>query len=531
MAKIYIADRFYIPQKLVKEEDIIKNFEKYVYKQNMCNRCDVFRSGERFSELCSTCDGFTGYFKTYKETEIKGKDYYAVPAGDIKGVAKTFNIKLERHKIKDMRSNVKAKNPLKFRGKLYTGTEVVNGVTMANQVQIIKDLFGEKSGLVESAPRTGKTVVAVYAITKYKRRVLVIAHEKQLLRQFLRTLLDFTNLKKRRKKTGNKIAGIIQKDSDWNEDLDIVLCTYQKFISTKGFKRVRRHLIKKFGLLIVDECHRSNATAYINFISKLDMKYKIGLSATMTRKDRLEFLMHQMLGPIVAKSNAVAQRPKLEVIETEFKPTREWRGKAAYTFTNRWLATQRERNKLIVKNVFKDLRENKKHSIIIPVLFVKHVETLTKLINAQAEYNNENKGENWPEKLALPYHGKINTSVALTQVRERKSRVLIAIRKMVKEGLNVPAWTHMYLQFPMNNEEDFWQMTQRICTPYEGKPEAIIRTFVDSIGLSYGCFAATYGHAWKFKYNIPPYTQSTAKRLISRSGKRVSNSDVSDLVW
>jgi len=332
-----------------------------------------------------------------------------------------------------------------------------------------------------------------------------------LLKQFYKTLLGFTNLRDLRKSTGEKICGIIEDDKDWDEEWDIVLCTYQQFIREKGFDRLKKHVVGKFGVLIIDEAHRSSAGAYVNFVSKLNMKYKIGMTATVHRKDGKEFLTKQVIGPVVAESDTVAMTPEVDVIYTHLKAKGGFRGRAAYTYANLWLSKNPDRKKMIVKQIFKDLRENPKHCIVIPVMFTAQIRNMVKLINEQAVYNNVNKGEKWDENLAVAYYDdkKKQQSQTLDEVRRGdKTRVLIGIRKMLKEGIDVPAWTHMYLTFPMNNEPDFYQMSQRIATPYEGKPQPILRIFVDEIPLSERCFLSTYHHINKHKY---PYTEKSGE--------------------
>ena len=43
-------------------------------------------------------------------------------------------------------------------------------------------------------------------------------------------------------------------------------------------------LSKEFGLIIVDECHRTVADSYTNFLNKSYARYKIGLTGTLEKK-------------------------------------------------------------------------------------------------------------------------------------------------------------------------------------------------------------------------------------------------------
>lgn len=276
--------------------------------------------------------------------------------------------------------------------------------------------------------------------------------------------------------------------------------------------------------ILVHNCHLTAANGYTRFITKLNMKYKIGLTATPTRKDKKEFLLQWTIGPVVVKGKANSLKPTVEINYTNFKPKGAFRGRAAYTYANQWLGQNKDRKKAIVKQIFADLRADPKHSIMIPVLFVNQARNLADLINKQALFNNQNKGEKWPENMAVAYYDdkKKQQSALLDAARANKeTRVLIGIRKMFKVGIDVPAWTHMYLTFPMNNQEDFFQMTQRICTPYEGKPKPVLRMYVDPIPLSEGCFIATYHHIQHYKYVISKESSAAVKKIFeSRKPKK-----------
>jgi superfamily II DNA or RNA helicase len=527
--KAFLVDRLYLPKHLVDKKLARKYYDKRVFDQKRCNGCQVFKDGDRFCDICSQCEHYKGRFTTFEETEINNKEYLAFPSGSIQAVAKNLGIDLEEFDILDNRCDARCEHPLTYTGKLFTGKEIINGYPVANQVGIVKQFAPHKRGLIRSPPRTGKTVLATFIYCGAKRKTIYLVHEKQLAKQFYRTILKFTDLRKQRELSGKKIAGIIQKESDWFEDWDLVICNYQKFISDSGSERVRKFLVKRFGQLMVDECHRAAARGYMTLVNRLDCKRKIGFSATLTRKDGMHFLMHQMLGDVVAEGEVKMRPPVAEIINTGIYNKQRWNGRAGYTYANLWLAKQKDRTKLIIKNVFQDLRENPDHSIVIPVIFKKQAAQLARMINAQAQFNNDHKGERRPLITAHPYYQdrSINRTEILDKARSGEIRVIIAIRKMVKEGIDVSKWTHMYMIFPMNNAEDFYQMSQRICSVYEGKPQSVLKFFVDNMGLSINCFRSTYYNGVKKQgYTVSPENEEKATALIESLNKRkVENID------
>jgi intein/homing endonuclease len=365
------------------------------------------------------------------------------------------------------------------------------------------------------------TVMATRLICAFKRRTLFLVHEKELAKQALRTVRSFTNVKELEAQTGRKIVGILQKPSDWNENWDIMFSTYQKFITTAGRKLVRKHIHGKFGLLIVDEVHRANANAFSNLINFIDTRYGMGLTATNKRKDQLEFIVEQLIGPTVVETEAEGLVPTVKVHYTGFAPKQEWRGMTAYVNACSWLATHKARNILLINQIFRDLRDNPKNCIVVPVMRVEHAKYLVKLINKQGQYNNEHKKEKWSKNLAIAYIGASDKTKVMQAAREgTKTRVTIAIRTKVQEGIDVIPWNIEYLQFPINNETNFYQMTQRICTAAEDKPPPLLRIFVDDFGLSLGCFKSTwFGSVLKLKYKVTQEEFEKAKEIINMPSK------------
>jgi superfamily II DNA or RNA helicase len=522
MSKIILGDKVYIPKKLLKDRiGIIKdNYERHVYNEKMCAKCE--NKPERYNDICATCVGHINYAKNWNETKVDGISYVGLPKGNLNQVQSITNIDFDKHKIVDMRSNVKMIGKIKWTGKLYTGKEQLTKTEKSiNQVEIVKNFWKKKNGFIVAAPRSGKTLMATRIICAFKRRTLILVHEDVLAKQILKAIVNFTNIREQEKKIGKKLVGILQKrDKDLRENWDIVITNYQKFIHANNDKVINKYLRGKFGLLVIDEAHRAAAGAYSNLVSKLDTKYTMALSATPDRKDGMQWLCHQLIGPVVSKSEYKGMIPKVIVHPTKFN-TKQYRGMAAYTYIHRDLSVNNERNKMLVRQVFQDLRENPNHNIIIPVLFIDHAKTLVRMINNQAMINNQKRKEDWPVNLATEYHGRMNRDKVLIDIKNNKIRVTVAIRKMVQEAIDVPAWTHMYLQFAMNNEAMFYQMTKRICTPYLDKPHPVLRFYVDDTDLSRGCFTATWWNGViKNKYKISEDDANKAKLLISSRFRR-----------
>jgi len=517
LRKIIIANKVYVPIELVDEETVKEHYVHDIYVEKTCQKCPVIKKGLSRPNVvdtgkiifsCHECpwNAYTGHYESYKIVQIKGHKYYAIPKGDLPSVKRNLNISLKD--ALDIRCNRKTKTPITFATKLYTGKELRNGKPTPNQRAVVRSFIKSKgsTGVIKCPPRAGKTAMAVYVSCKSRMYTLFLVHEKILLRQFYKTFLDFTDIKQAEKRAGKKLVLIARTEKDLLADVPYLMVNYQKFISELGLKRVAKHLNKKYGIVVVDEIHRSSSDKYNDLLNRLDTKHIIGLTATDNRKDGKYILTQETLGQVVAESFVEALTPVIYVKKTNYQPKRQWRGMQAYNKSVQFLGGLKERNIDIVKQVFADLREHPKNSIVIPVKHIKHAKLLTSWINKQAAYNVTYKGEKWPDKVAEMLSGALkedDKEDLLNRARNYKTRVVIAIEKFVKDGIDVGAWTHMYTVFPGSNHENTYQTTKRICTVYEGKRRPVLRVWLDPITIMENCVKSTYTNSYKLlKYKI-----------------------------
>ena len=132
----------------------------------------------------------------------------------------------------------------------------------------------------------GKTVIALNALAKLKKKTLIIVHKGFLMNQWKERIKFFLNDVKIGKIQG-KTIDIINKD--------IVLGMLQS-ISMKDYPE---GTFDDFGMVIFDECHHLSAEVFSKALTKIAPKYLLGLSATPKRKDGLSKVFQWYLGDIV----------------------------------------------------------------------------------------------------------------------------------------------------------------------------------------------------------------------------------------
>jgi len=486
--RAFIDVKLHIPADKVDERVVAKHYQKRLYKEDQCRKCPELPY--RHGVACQECPAYLAHIKMWDKETIKGHEYISIPAGNLDLVESKLGIK--KHKIRDKREIHAVKCDLKFTGKLYRG-EVVDGETKEDQLALINKWKKFKTGLIKGRPRTGKSVIGTYAACDLEVNTIITAAQNEFLDRFEDELRDHTNcfkLLKQGQRTYLRVHTL--KDLKKAHKYRIVAVNYQKFIrNEKSRKRIQKYLWNRT-LVVVDEVHMGNAASFARFLNALPCKYNLGLTATDKRVDRLHVVINRILGPVRAKGVATATLPTIELWETGFGGNKKY--KAPWMVDRFLFDPENSRNRQIIKQVFKDLRSNKRHSILIPCSQRKHVDWLVNAINDQARLNNKKKGEKWHPNIAVPYYaqtGKANQAKnkeLLKTINNLEHRVVVAIGQMVKFGLNVKAWTHVYVGVkPTSNGPNFYQLANRVCTVYQGKPSPVVRLMVDYVPMSYFC--------------------------------------------
>lgn len=486
---ILVGNGFFVPKELVKTSKLPEHFEKWAYeKESMCHGCTNFPY--RHNSVCDECPNFSYHIKLWKKVIREGRRYYYIPIGAkrlLPKILKTTSIEFEEARSRPSFRYKKVKVSRDLRDYQEEAVEVLSSL---------------RTGILQSPPRTGKTVIAVALALKLKTRTLILAHQSDLLRQFYETIYGgkkgkgaFTNAAQVEKE-GEPFAVLATKPKHFLMG-DIVLATYQSLIDVAK-KDFLAELSDQFGLVLVDECHRAAAPGFSRVISAFSSWYKFGVTATPERKDGKHFVSFRILGPVV---HTIAQDtiiPKVDIILTgaSHNPRLDW------VRAMRNLQNNEERNELVVKKAVYDLKRGK--SILIPLLYRQHVDEFYKLLVRRiARFKRKTPLENQgflaevdnPKDIVAVFHGGLrpdDRERVILRARKKEIRCVIAIRSLVQLGINIPAWDTLYVVMPIANNPNFHQETSRVRTSYPGKTEVMIRHFVDNTKLSTSCFRVVY---------------------------------------
>jgi len=128
---------------------------------------------------------------------------------------------------------------------------------------------------------SGKTVCALHLISRLKVKPIIFVHKSFLMEQWKQRIAQFF---------GSSVRVTTIQGAEYDDSGDIVIAMMQTFYSRNYTAP------ESCGLLIVDECHHIPAKTFRHVISKSNLKYRLGLSATPERQDGLDPLI--LMGPM-----------------------------------------------------------------------------------------------------------------------------------------------------------------------------------------------------------------------------------------
>jgi len=141
-------------------------------------------------------------------------------------------------------------------------------------------------GILSASTAFGKTVAALWIIAERKVNTLILVNRKLLADQWAERINQFLGIPKKDigyySGTKKKRTGII--------DIAVMQSVVKKGIV--------ENWIADYGQIIVDECHHVSAASFERIVRKCPTYYRLGLSATVIRKDGQHPIVLMNLGEI-----------------------------------------------------------------------------------------------------------------------------------------------------------------------------------------------------------------------------------------
>lgn len=465
------AEAYFIPLPLLKEEDVEAAHRKFTYRfydDKKCRPCDNLV--DRHNDICDSCVGFKGMKRTSKVVTIGGKSFLSLPVGASKkvkkwligcGYADNYKVTRKHGKTADFSRKIR-----------------VIGTPYDYQEEAKETLLRKKRGILESPPRSGKTVMAACVIAAIGKKTLILGAQREWLMNFQETFIGsdvqdaFTNCKPRQIKLCKTLADF--------QSTDICLSSFAKFMSPAG-KKLLAKIKDLFEVVVVDEVQGLPAIETSRVGSKFNARYYFGLSGTVERKMTEEIqIAHDIIGPIIHSCEVPRLIPRLRVLQpgVKIKDPSKGGSQVGFTYFQTRLESNEQRRNIIIKEVIRLARLG--HLVLVPLTRVESVLRWTREIN----YETETPG------FALPFFGglkKDRRKIILEKARNYQCRVLVGNVSLLSTGVNIPRASCLIDGLVSSNIPKCDQRTSRILTPMEDKPQPLIVYVLDDSDLVRKC--------------------------------------------
>ena len=255
----------------------------------------------------------------------------------------------------------------------YIGKEWENeisfkGALLERQIEpvnlLLKACKEKGGGILSLGTGFGKTLCALYTLSKLKMKAIVVVNKIPLMKQWQNEIASFLPDAK---------VGIIQGQKNIDvEDKDIVIAMLQSLTRID----YPDTLFKDFAVSVFDEIHNISSKMFSKVLFKLCSKYTIGLSATPNRSDGCEYVFKWHVGDIVYKSVNEERKGKIPIIRNlkidsvdykEICTMNRFTGQNTIQFTSMLsdLVNMEKRNKLTVEIIKDIIKGEDKRKILV----------------------------------------------------------------------------------------------------------------------------------------------------------------------
>jgi superfamily II DNA or RNA helicase len=338
-----------------------------------------------------------------------------------------------------------------------------NIILRDSQIPIAKSIEGKEEGVIVAPPGSGKTVIGMYVISRIGQPTLWVTHTNKLFNQAIERASQFLNIGE------EDIGRIRQNERSIGKNLTVAM------LQTL-YARDLSELVHNFGMVVVDEVHHLPARSFLSTVTQFPARYMFGLTATDYRKDNLQGIMFQNIGPVIYR--LVHEEAREEVMTPKIK--RVYTG-IPFLYVDGYfqrlitdVVSNDIRNRMIVRDVASEVAKG--NDCIILSGRVKHCHVLLEIL----------KTEKIEGRIAV---GKGRTSKvneeAVKDVVDGKSKVLIATYSLLSEGFDCPKLNRLFLTTPVRSRGLYVQSVGRILRQSPGKEDAVVYDYIDENSLLY----------------------------------------------
>ncbi|MBR6401859.1 MAG: DEAD/DEAH box helicase family protein [Eubacterium sp.] len=358
-----------------------------------------------------------------------------------------------------------------------------NGELKEEQQIAVDKMLSFDNGVLSAATAFGKTVVSSYIIAQRKVNTLIILQSKDLLEQWVESLQKFLDIdeepptyktKTGRIKTRESVIGRLSAGKDTLTGIiDVAM------VGSLYAKGNYHNMMKKYGMVIMDECHHVASSTGMNVMQNINARYVYGFTATPKRSDQLDKEIFMLIGPIRHSYSALERVEKQgipHVVYPRFTRTvRIYEDKNDPTPLYKLISGDNDRNDMIIDDTRFAVKEGR--TPVILTRFKEHAKYLYDNLKTDADKVYLMYGDNTDKE---------NSSIRkeLQQLSNDNSLILIATGQKIGEGFDFPRLDTLMLAAPVSFDGRLEQYLGRLNRDYPGKKEVQVYDYIDShIGM------------------------------------------------
>lgn len=329
-----------------------------------------------------------------------------------------------------------------------------------DQQDMIERWYKTAGGVLVAPPGSGKSIVGVGMTCKVGLRTLFLFDRKDFRDHWLKEFHQFTNLGDLEEVAGEPLAGAFKAGGRKNLKLwPITFATFQQ-MNTPRVRRFLRENRDYFGMVICDETHHVTSPTFRSVILQLNPFIVGGATATPERKDKLERIYYDVLGPVNVVGGQYQLNPLVWLHKTNFTVTPS-PYRADHTQFGLFLDQIRkakDRNLKIIKRVYRELRQGR-----VPLIVSERVE--------HCDYLKRMLSKLWDaDRIAVAHH-KIKKRPDLYRAIDEGHYDCLIASKVIDEGVNIIRLDTLHLATPLASKGRVEQRINRITRPFLPKHE------------------------------------------------------------
>ena len=349
----------------------------------------------------------------------------------------------------------------RYRGKPIKAS--FTGKLRKSQRAAVKNIRAHDIGILNAATAFGKTVVAAKLIAVRKRNTLILVHRRQLLDQWHEKIAMFLSIPQEQ-------IGIIgggKRKPTKIVDIGIMQSLHRN--------KIVDDIVAEYGHIIIDECHHLAPFTFEQIMKKVQARYILGLTATLTRKDGHHPIVMMQTGPVlfqVEANEAALARSFDHFVYPQPTSTVAPENIEALSIQEIYkiLVDDDKRNTQIARDVVQAFRNGRS-----PLLLTErtaHLQQMLNLLKKRIKNIVILKG-------GVGQKQRKETMAQLAAIPSDEERVIIATGRYIGEGFDDSRLDTLFLTMPISWKGTLQQYAGRLHRDYDSKNEVLIYDYVD----------------------------------------------------